>query len=236
MKPRTALLIGTVVVVTYVVAVVLVYANYLGGLPFSRTSAEPWGQFGDYIGGVLNPLFALLNVIVVAYIALSVQQLGEAQRKQEQESERRIQTVVDLHREWNSGAIYASRTLAAALVRDYPSLTIFELEKEVPYEKAADIWVVIGFFQRLAFLAEHEKIHREMCLELFAELFVWWWVLSFDKQLLPCECDARDRILWLKKWIFENTSERQRAPWVHRAANDLAEAVKNASTPPFFVA
>lgn len=236
MRPRTAVIVAAVLVVVYVAAVVWVYVDHLGGLTLSRTDAGPWGQLGDYLGGLLNPMFALLNVIVVVYIALSVQQLGESQRKQEQESERRIQTVIDLHREWNSGALYASRTLAGKLVRDYPALTIFQIENEVPYDQAAHFWVVTGFFQRLAFLAEHDKLHKQMALELFAELFVWWWILSYEKQLMPCECDARDRIFVLKKWIYGNTTEAQRAPWVRRAEQDLQNAIEQSKTPPLFFA
>ena len=34
------------------------------------TNPENWGQFGDYIGGVLNPLFALINLIILSYLSI----------------------------------------------------------------------------------------------------------------------------------------------------------------------
>lgn len=234
-SPRKIVAASMAAIFIYVFAIIAIYWHHLGALPASTASPEPWGQFGDYVGGLLNPLFAFLNVAAVVYIAFAVQRFGESQRKAEQESERRLQTVIDLHREWNSGSIYSSRTIAGKLIREYPDLTIFEIEEQAPSERAAHIWVVIGFFQRLSFLVENDRLHKKMTLELFAELFVWWWVLCFEKQLAPCECDARDRMLTLKTWIYENTSCQQRAPWEHRASKDLAEAVQSANTPPLMV-
>ena len=40
---------------------------------YSKNSAQ-WAQFGDYIGGVLNPIFALLNLIVLTYLTIKVVQ------------------------------------------------------------------------------------------------------------------------------------------------------------------
>jgi hypothetical protein len=235
MKPRTAVVTGAIVIAIYFVAVILVYACFLGSLSFSKTDPAPWGQFGDYIGGLLNPAFALVNTVVVIYIALSVQELGERQKKQEQASEQRLRTVIDLHREWNSAEVYASRNLAGELVRNHLTLTIFELENEVPYEQAAHLWVVVGFFQRLSFLVQHEKTHRDMTIQLFGELFVSWWKLSFEKQLIPTKCEARDHVLALKTWLFSNTTEQQRSAWLQRAERELAQAEENGRPMPFIV-
>lgn len=51
---------------------------------FSLSSEpESWGQFGDYIGGLLNPLAALLNVYVTIVIAREVSKFGERQTQQQ---------------------------------------------------------------------------------------------------------------------------------------------------------
>lgn len=235
MKCRTAVVVGVVVIALYIVAVILVYAYFLGSLPFSKTDPAPWGQFGDYIGGLLNPAFAIVNAGVVIYIALSVQELSERQKRQEQISEQRLQTVIDLHREWNSAEVYASRNLAGKLVRNHLTLTIFELEKKVPYEQAAHLWVVVSFFQRLSFLVQHEKTHRDMTIQLFGELFISWWKLSFEKQLIPTQCEARDHVLALKTWLFANTTEQQRSSWLQRTERELAQAEESSHPMPFLI-
>ncbi|MCR5867529.1 hypothetical protein [Aquincola sp. J276] len=151
-----------------------------------------------------------------------MQNWNELKRKQELESEERVRTVLDLHREWNSESNYRSRVLAGQLVRKHPSATMLDLEKLTAPEDAVHVWIVIGFFLRLGYLAKHHKLHNDMAIELFGELFVWWWVVSFERQLLPVDWDARDQITDLHEWLRSLTTEAQRAPWVRRALNDLS--------------
>ena len=228
LTPSTLLGGASVAIAIYIVVVVSMYVSNLGSLPFSKSDPAPWGQFGDYVGGLLNPVFALANVALVAYIALSVQKLSDLERRNEQESAQRVQTTIDLHKEWNSASLYGSRTLSSRIVRSHSELSIFEIEKMVAYEQAAHIWIVIGFFQRLSFFVQHDKAHKEMVVELFGELFVWWWTVCYETQLMPCDCDARGRIFVLKDWVYENTTEAQRLPWIHRARQRLGEPVEAA--------
>ncbi len=220
-------------VAVYIIAVVATFSWKLRALNVSTTDPAGWGQFGDYMGGMLNPMFALLNIIAVAYIAISLQRYNEDQRKKEQDSEERIKTVVDLHREWNSESTYRARTRAGQTVRDYASNTLLEIEDQTQPDEAAQIWIVVGFFLRLSFLVQHDRVQKEMVTELFGELFVWWWVVSFEQQLIPCDWDARDRIQSLKDWFYQNTTAERRAPWELRARRDLREAIQNEGIPPF---
>lgn len=201
-----------------------IYVGNLGSLPIDNTDAGPWGEFGDYIGGMLNPLFSLLNVAVVLYIASSLHRLNEAEKAKTTESARRIQCTIDLHKEWNSEAIYKSRNIASKLLMRNPRSTIFQIEEIEPPEDAAHIWIVVGFFQRLEFLVEHAKVHESMAIELFAELFTWWWSASYKHQLAPCNCDASDQLLVLNAWFESNTTEEKREPWIQKAKRDRDEA------------
>lgn len=215
----------------YVAAVVGVFVWKFGARPLEGSDPAVWGQFGDYIGGMLNPAFSLVNVLVVIYLAIEVQRLSEAQREHKQASAQQIQTAVDLHREWNSESIYRSRTSASKLVREFPGHSYFEIEDVVADEQASHIWVVVSFFQRLEFLARHGKLDSDMVRELFGELFVWWWIVSFSTQLDRCDCDARLQMIRLKNWFLELTTEQQRMPWLERADRDLQQARENAGLP-----
>jgi hypothetical protein len=58
---------------------------------FSLSSdAEKWGQLGDYIGGVINPLAALMNVYVAIQIAREVSKFGEKQTKLQLETQKEL--------------------------------------------------------------------------------------------------------------------------------------------------
>lgn len=99
----------TLVIVVSLVAVAIVcvlgaYRYKLGHLEWTGDSAEPWGQFGDYVGGLLNPIFALVNAAAVVFIGFTVHRMesarqDEAKQRQDQDNaerrafERRSNTV-----------------------------------------------------------------------------------------------------------------------------------------------
>jgi len=47
-------------------AALIMYYNFFGDRQISN-SVEKWGQFGDYIGGVLNPGLSFISIILVCY-------------------------------------------------------------------------------------------------------------------------------------------------------------------------
>jgi uncharacterized membrane protein len=53
-------------------AIVLIF--YIINFYTTKLSSDPaiWGQFGDYLGGTLNPIFALLNLIVLTYLTIKI--------------------------------------------------------------------------------------------------------------------------------------------------------------------
>jgi hypothetical protein len=85
-KPGIAIAAAVGVTLMAWFAVVLVYRETFHG-PFS-TKPEEWGQFGDYIGGLLNPLLGTLTLIGVLYtvmlqrdvLAVTRHQLADARR------------------------------------------------------------------------------------------------------------------------------------------------------------
>ncbi len=234
MNPQRAVKAAIAVLALYSAGVVGFYAWTFRENSFAVADPAAWGQFGDYLAGLLNPALAALNVAVIVYLAVEVQRLSEAQKDRKLEAAERLRTVVEMHREWNSEGLYRSRTSAGKLVRLFPDLSYFQIEEQVPYEEAANIWVVVGFFQRLEFLAKHGKLESDMVRELFGELFIWWWVVSFSSQLEQCDCDAKWQMTRLKQWFFALTTEKQREPWIERASRDLQQAREAANLPPVF--
>ncbi|WP_340121322.1 putative phage abortive infection protein [Methylobacter svalbardensis] len=72
----------TLVLVAFTLAVVLIY-SYFFSFPFSLSKGdkwqEVWGQFGDYVGGILNPLFSLTTIFALLYtIILQSKELRES--------------------------------------------------------------------------------------------------------------------------------------------------------------
>lgn len=53
-------------------AILLIMIPYIINFYNNGISTDPeiWGQFGDYIGGLLNPVLSLINLIVLTYLSI----------------------------------------------------------------------------------------------------------------------------------------------------------------------
>ena len=57
------------------------YVAYFYKNPISKSS-ENWGQFGDYMGGVINPIFGFISVILLIYTILQQQKALSLQEEE----------------------------------------------------------------------------------------------------------------------------------------------------------
>lgn len=103
MGARQAIYLVAGVCAIFAAVALSVYGWNFARQPISD-NPQDWGVFGDYVGGVLNPVFAVVNISVVIYIAYHIRQLEEnhdrdAQNAQEagdrarRESEQRLNAV-----------------------------------------------------------------------------------------------------------------------------------------------
>lgn len=79
-----------------VVCVQGMYAYKFGSWPITLSSdAAVWGQYGDYIGGLLNPIFSSLAFSgLVVTIVLQARQIDEIKHNAELEEIQRVQSTV----------------------------------------------------------------------------------------------------------------------------------------------
>jgi uncharacterized membrane protein len=77
--------VGGVAVLAGVASVLLYLRNFRG--PFHQ-SQEVWGQFGDYLGGTLNPIFSLLSLIaILVTLFLQTRELANSSETLKKQSE-----------------------------------------------------------------------------------------------------------------------------------------------------
>lgn len=81
MNPRTLIKFVLVVAVFAYGAVFLAYWVAFQGLPISQHQ-DIWGQFGDYIGGLLNPALSFLALIALLFTIVQNQTELEETRKE----------------------------------------------------------------------------------------------------------------------------------------------------------
>lgn len=72
-KYKNLVILAILAAVIYTVLVITTYVlNFSGGLSNEHSD---WGVFGDYIGGLLNPFFGLLSLILLTQtIRIQIQQ------------------------------------------------------------------------------------------------------------------------------------------------------------------
>ncbi len=52
-------------VVLVIAAMILLYYYHVGSYHSFAKDSEPWGQFGDFFGGILNPIISLVNMYLL---------------------------------------------------------------------------------------------------------------------------------------------------------------------------
>lgn len=114
---RYSLVATLVLLITfYVTSVLFAYRSAFGG-PLSSDQAI-WGQFGDYIGGLVNPILAFLSFVgVLATLHLQIRQLDLAAGSlaaARQESERALSTALAAERSLSEMAEQMMRHSRAA--------------------------------------------------------------------------------------------------------------------------
>jgi uncharacterized membrane protein len=74
------------VVLAIIGAPIYFYIHYFGeNIPSER--AADWGPFGDYFGGIINPILSLFSLVVTVYIAIALRKI------EDQRSEKAIETT-----------------------------------------------------------------------------------------------------------------------------------------------
>ena len=73
---RRLLQICWCVTALFVIATIGAYCCNFKGHGWSN-NPEQWGQLGDYFGGLLNPIFSLINLVVLTYISISITRIED---------------------------------------------------------------------------------------------------------------------------------------------------------------
>ncbi len=173
------------------------------------TKTEDWAFFATYFGGFLGTILSLLNLAVIIYLATVIRAI----QKQEDNSAKKYDTLTGLHKEWNGEQVYRSRDVAFTYLLKNPGINLKEIsEKADRPNELAHVWIVIGFFERLQALILYEIVLKEIAIELFGAIFVWWDEFLF-KENIPKEWPNSKRIDDLRNVIIELVDEETIKYW-----------------------
>jgi hypothetical protein len=180
----------------------------LNGVPNAENLGK-WSEFGNLIGGLIGPLLSFVNLLLIVYIAISLNP-----------SERKTQLTLDLHREFDSEPMWKARIDGGKLVLQDTHGTLDQLDR-TDNPGARNIWMVIGFYQRLALALKNRQISEDLVPDLFGNDFVWWYRHCFEKQLEPTGWESWQRMDYLKKWLANKAKPEDLRAWEIRAEKYL---------------
>jgi hypothetical protein len=160
---------------------------------------------GEPVDAIEEILIGLLGTLIGAAVAWHV---GRRQT--------RLETVFSMHHEFNAPDMTHSRNLAGKTVRRHSSESFDEMRTNLAPEETQHIWNVMYFYQRLWLAIKYRSIHRRFVADMFGENFYWWYLKSYQDQLVPLDWQAGRHIDALMKWIEKNSDPRERVKWRRR--------------------
>ena len=92
------LIVGITVLLIFIGVGIYTYYMYPNDI---SNSPETWGQFGDYIGGILNPLLTIINICVFVTLTLVIQKITDKNNEATLETNKRIALMSMKHEELN---------------------------------------------------------------------------------------------------------------------------------------
>lgn len=77
-------LCGSAVIFSVVIYTIIFYDT-----PVSNNTQD-WGAFGDYLGGILNPIIGIVNLVVLVYISVTIENTEERRHRNNLDSQRKM--------------------------------------------------------------------------------------------------------------------------------------------------
>lgn len=89
--------LSTILLIIFIVVFIINFS----GQSISNDISD-WAQFGDYIGGILNPILTLLNICVFVILTLTIQRITDQNNRLSLETSKQIALMSLKHEELNN--------------------------------------------------------------------------------------------------------------------------------------
>lgn len=153
----------------------------------------------DVMVNILSALFGTLAGAALAWL------VGRQQHK--------LALTLEMHREFNSADMLGVRYRAGALLEMNHTLDLREMQAALGKTALLDVWRIIRFYERLWLAVEKRRVLRREVPGLFGEIFDWWYLQSFHRQLLPLGIRVSRDMAAMHDWILRRTSLAELESW-----------------------
>lgn len=140
----------------------------------------------------------------------------------------KMQTTLELHREFNSGEVLKSRRPADRVFAQHMDKTYDQFSSSLEPEEYSHVWNVINFYQRLWVVIKHKQLVSSMAPELFGEVFMRWYIPYFEKMIVPYPqgWSIGNNIRELRNWFESNSDKAMFGRWVELGRQDRENIMK----------
>jgi hypothetical protein len=220
-RPRYAIILVAVISVIFIAITLGLYVKKFGS-PYLSDDRGHWGVFGDYVGGVLNPVLATANLAVVIYIAFA---LGQIQREHETK-----RLLFEHLRAWNSEEMYRNRDTAVSLIRKYPYYKLQQFDDPSIVGRTS-LWTVLAFFSDQYFSVQHDILTAEDSVSLFGSIYTWWNVIAVQDDY-PKEWSFYEGWKGFGELVSQHAKAEDLKKWRKGAETDLERYRSNHTSSP----
>jgi len=144
----------------------------------------------------------------------------------------KIQTTLELHREFSSGDVLLSRNTAGRILVKYLDKPLVQFSASLEPEEYSHIWNIIHFYQRLWVSIKHKQVVSSMIPDLFGEVFMRWYIPYFETMLVPLSWSSSKKIKELRDWFESNSSQDDFREWIRLARQDREVVMQRAGLLP----
>lgn len=126
-----------------------------------------WGQYGDFIGGTLNPIFSIINIILLVYLTFTISEIEKKRIMESRELEAsRHKESMELEDKRAENSIKAQKIITINQMR-YDAVVKFSTELDASLDRInLDVKnkavktrnIVYEFFKRNGYLFNDEAV------------------------------------------------------------------------------
>ncbi len=124
---------------------------------------------------------------------------------------------MDLHREFSSERLGKSRSEALAFLKKHWDMSFDEISDTPSLAlEAVPLFEIVYFYERLWVLVNFKQVSVSAIPDLFGEIFLWWYTVSFRQQLLRCDWKSSQDIESLYLWLKSKAPRDDWNKWVEK--------------------
>lgn len=144
----------------------------------------------------------ILPVVIGALLGAWLTRLFNKKRE-------RAALAFEMHREFNNLEMSTHRRKATEVIKRFPDTPIFDLQDKDDVN-AISVLIILRFYQRLVVSIKHEQIREKLAVELFYEIFFYWYYVVFKPNLVCVyDWESAKQIEELALWFVRKKSKKE---------------------------